>query len=88
MSLIVDNLFTINLDVLLLVLYEWSSLETIVRIRLKARDRMLKFKTWENQKTPDSKEINQQELIQKPPYLHRNQAPLKSQQVSEQDIPT
>ena len=49
---------------------------------------MLKSKTWENQKTPDSMEINEQELIQKPPYLYGNQAPPKSQQVSEQDIPT
>ena len=31
--------------------------------------------------------INRQELIQKPPYLHWNQAPPKSQQVLEQDIP-
>ena len=31
--------------------------------------------------------INQQELIQKPPYLRWNQAPPKNQQVSEQDIP-
>ena len=31
--------------------------------------------------------INQQELIQKTPYLHWNQAPPKSQQVPEQDIP-
>ena len=30
--------------------------------------------------------INRQELIQKPPYLHQNQAPPKSQ-VPEQDIP-
>ena len=32
--------------------------------------------------------ISQQELIQKPPNLHWNQAPLKSQQVSEQDTPS
>ena len=32
--------------------------------------------------------INQQKLIQKPPFLHWNQAPSKSQQVSEQDIPS
>ena len=31
--------------------------------------------------------INQQELIQKPPYLYWNQAPPKSQQIPEQDIP-
>ena len=37
-----------------------------------------------HQKTLDSRE---QELIQKPPYLHWNQAPPKSLQVPEQDIP-
>ena len=42
---------------------------------------------WEHQKTPDSRNINQQELIQKPRYLHWNQAPPKSQQIPEQDIP-
>ena len=55
-SLTVENLFTINLDVLSLVLYGWRSLETTVRIRLKARGRRLKSKTWEHQKTPDSRE--------------------------------
>ena len=56
MSLTVENLFTINLDVLSSVLYGWRSLEAIVRIRLKARGRRLKSKTWEHQKTPDSRE--------------------------------
>ena len=55
---------------------------------LKTRGRRLKSKTWELQKSPDYENINRQELIQKPPYLHWNQAPSKSQQVSEQDIPT
>ena len=53
LSLKVENLFTINLEVLLLVLYSWRSLETIGRIKLKSRGRRLKPKTWENQKTPD-----------------------------------
>ena len=44
-------LFTINLDVLSLVLYGWRSLEATVRIRLKDRGRRLKSKTWEHQKT-------------------------------------
>ena len=51
-----DSLFTINLDVLSSVLYGWGSLEATVRIRLKARGRRLKSKTWELQKTPDSRE--------------------------------
>ena len=52
-SLTVENFSTINLDVLSSVLYGWISLETIVRIILKARGRRLKSKTWELQKTPD-----------------------------------
>ena len=32
-----ENLFTINLDVLSLVLYEWRSLEATVRIRIRQR---------------------------------------------------
>ena len=31
--------------------------------------------------------INRQELTQKPPYIHWNQAPPKGKQVPEQDIP-
>ena len=46
----------IKLDVLSSVLYGWRSLEAIVRIRLKARGRRLKSKTWEHQRTPDSRE--------------------------------
>ena len=46
-SLTVVNLFTINLDVLSLVLYGWRSLEATVRIRLKTRVRRLECKTWE-----------------------------------------
>ena len=53
LSLTVENLFTINLEVLLSVLYSWRSLETIGRIKLKSRGKRLKPKTWENQKTPD-----------------------------------
>ena len=48
-----ESLFTINLEVLLSVLYSWRSLETIGRIKLKSRSRRLKPKTWENRKTPD-----------------------------------
>ena len=55
-SLTVENLFTINLDVLSSVLYGWRSLEATVSIRLKARGRGLKSQTWEHQKTPDSRE--------------------------------
>jgi len=44
-SLTVENLFTINLDVLSSVLYGWRSLEATARIRLKARGRRLKSKT-------------------------------------------
>ena len=51
--LMVENLFTINLEVLISVLYSWRSLETIGRIKLKSRGRRLKPQTWEHQKTPD-----------------------------------
>ena len=47
-SLTVENLFTINLEVLLSVLYSWRSIETIGRIKLKSRGRRLKLKTWEH----------------------------------------
>ena len=40
-----EKLFIINLDVLSLVLYRERSLEATLRIRLKTRDRRLKFKT-------------------------------------------
>jgi len=43
-SLTVEKLFTINLDVLSSVLYGWRSLEATVRIREKIRDRRLKSK--------------------------------------------
>ena len=49
-SLTVENLFTFNLEVLLSVLYSCRSLETTGRIKLKARGRRLKPKTWEHQK--------------------------------------
>ena len=52
-SLTVENPFTINLEVLLSVLYSWRSLETTGRIKLKSRGKRLKPKTWEHQKTPD-----------------------------------
>ena len=38
------------------MLYRWRSLETTVRIRLKIRGRSFKFKTWEHQRTPYSRE--------------------------------
>ena len=56
MSPTVEILFTINLDVLSLVLYGWRILEDTVRIRLKTRGRRLKSKTWEHQKTTHSRE--------------------------------
>ena len=43
-------------DVLSLVLYVWRSLEATIRIRLKTRGRRLKSRTWQHQKTPDSRE--------------------------------
>jgi len=52
----VENIFTINLDVLSSVVYGWRSLEVTVRMRLKARGRRLKFKTSEHQETPESRE--------------------------------
>ena len=45
MSLTVEKLFIINLDVLLSVLYRWKSLEATVRIRLKIRGRRFKSKS-------------------------------------------
>ena len=44
-SLTVENLFSINLDVLSSVLYGWRRIEATVRIRLKARGRRFKSKT-------------------------------------------
>ena len=55
-SLTGENLFTINLKVLLWVLYSCRSLEATGRITLKSRGRRLKPKAWENQKTPDYRE--------------------------------
>ena len=55
-SLTMEKLFIINIDVLSPVLYRWRSLEATVRIRLKSRDRRLNIKTWEHQRTPDSRE--------------------------------
>ena len=52
-SLTGENLFTINLEVLLSELYSWRSLEITGRIKLKSRGRRLKPKTWEHHKTPD-----------------------------------
>ena len=52
----VENPLTINLEVLLSVLYSWRCLEATGRIRLKARGRRLKPKTWEHQRTHDYRE--------------------------------
>ena len=70
-----------------MVLYRRRRLETNVKIRLKTRSRRLKSKPWEHQRTPDSREYKLTGAHQTPPYLHWNQAPPKSQQVLEQDIP-
>ena len=75
-------------DVLSSVLYGWRSLQATVRIRLKARGRRLTSKT----RTPQNSWL-QGTLIDKSSskslhYLHWNQAPPKSQQVPEQDIPS
>ena len=48
MSLTVENLSSITLDVLSSVQYGWRSLEATVRIRLKTRGRKLKSKTMLN----------------------------------------
>ena len=52
-SLTVENLFIISLELLLSVLYSWRSLETTGRIKLKSRGCRHKPKTWEHQKIPD-----------------------------------
>ena len=43
-SVTMEKLYIINLDVLSSVLYRWRSLEATVRIRLKTRGRRLKSK--------------------------------------------
>ena len=43
-SLTVEKLYIINLDILLSVLYRWRSLEATVKIKLKTRSRRLKSK--------------------------------------------
>ena len=40
-----ERIFIFNLDVLSMVLYRRRSLETTVKIRLKARSRRLKYKS-------------------------------------------
>jgi hypothetical protein len=69
-SLTVEKLFIFNLDVLSTVLYRWRSLEITVKIRLKTRSRRLNPKLENTRKLLTPGNINQQELIQKPPYLH------------------
>ena len=63
-----ENLFTVNLDVLSSVLYGWRSLEATGGIRLKARGRRLKSKTWYTRKLLTLGNINRQELNQKSLY--------------------
>ena len=46
----------------------------------KTRGRRLKSKSWEHQRTPDSREHESIEVHQMPPYLHWNQAPPNGQQ--------
>ena len=58
-----EKLFIFNLDVLSMVLYRWRSPEATVNIRLETRSRRLKSKSWEHQRTPDSREHYWQELI-------------------------
>ena len=70
LSLTVENLFTINLDVLPSVLYGWRSLEATLRIRLKPEAGGLNPELENTRKRLTSGNINQQELIQKPLYLH------------------
>ena len=55
-SLAVENCFTSNLNILSSVLYEWRSLKATVTEGLKARGRRFNSKTWELQRTPDSRE--------------------------------
>ena len=55
-SLTVEKLFIFNLDVLSTVLYRRRSLETTVKIRRKTRSKRLKSKSWEHQRTLDSRE--------------------------------
>ena len=55
-TLTVEKLFIFNLDVLSTMLYRWRSLKATVKIRLKTRSRRLKSKSWEHQRTPDSRE--------------------------------
>ena len=43
-------------DVLSTVLYRWRMLDATVKIRLKTRSWRLKSKSWEYQRTPDSRE--------------------------------
>ena len=44
-SITMEKLYIINLDVLSSVLYRWGRLEETVRIRLNTRDRRHKFKS-------------------------------------------
>ena len=55
--------------------------------KTKTISRRLKSKSWEHQRTPDSREHKSTGAHQMPPYLHWNQVPPKGQQVPEQDIP-
>ena len=59
----------------------------VCKNKTESQNRRLKSKSWEHQRTPDSKEHQLIGAHQTPPYLHWNQPPPKGQQVPEQDIP-
>ena len=86
MSPNVEKLFIFNLDVYQQCCVDGEVLAT-VKIRLKTRSRRLKSKSWEHQRTPDSRKHYSTGAHQMPPYLCRNQAPPKGRQFPEQDIP-
>ena len=83
MSIALENYFAISLDVLSYVLYGWRSLEATVRIRLKARGEGLTPKLENIRELLIPVNINRQEDHTKSSIP--NQAPPKSQKVTEED---
>ena len=71
----VENLFTINLEVLLSVLYSWRSLQTTGRIKLKSRARRLKPKTENPRKLLTTWNINKRSSKSLPTYTETNHHP-------------
>ena len=61
------NFSWLTLDVLSSMLYRWRSLEATLKIKLKTRSRRLNSKSWEHQRTTDSRE---HELIGAHKTLH------------------